>query len=243
MYVNVPWSDTTYSAGTGLSLSGTTFSNSGVTGVKGNSESSYRTGQVNLTATNIGLGNVENKSSATIRGELTSSNVISALGYTPTHNISLGGHSDYDRCVIALCETSATNTEINSWSNGVLMRQRDNGLIATKVAYVTFNGAYGTAYAAYYSLLCNHENISLEARGVTEGFRACTFTYNNKRYAGLEFYQVQSSVFFYTQFGGTFTPFMVRYYNTNSATVKNSEINDSLVYGSSTLFRQPFIAQ
>lgn len=54
MYVNVPWTDTTYSAGTGLSLSGTTFSNSGVTGVKGNNESNYRTGQVNLTAANIG---------------------------------------------------------------------------------------------------------------------------------------------------------------------------------------------
>lgn len=54
MYVNVPWTDTTYSAGTGLSLSGTTFSNAGVTGVKGNSETSYRTGQVNLTAANIG---------------------------------------------------------------------------------------------------------------------------------------------------------------------------------------------
>ena len=66
MYVNVPWSDTTYSAGTGLSLSGTTFSNSGVTGVKGNSESSYRTGQVNLTSANIGAiplgtnGNTQN---------------------------------------------------------------------------------------------------------------------------------------------------------------------------------------
>lgn len=54
-----------------------------VTGVKGNSESSYRTGNVNITAANIGLGNVENKSSATIRGELTSSNVTTALGYTP----------------------------------------------------------------------------------------------------------------------------------------------------------------
>lgn len=31
----------------------------------------------------IGLGNVENKSSATIRGELTKSNVTTALGYTP----------------------------------------------------------------------------------------------------------------------------------------------------------------
>lgn len=31
----------------------------------------------------VGLGDVENKSSATIRGEITSSNVINALGYTP----------------------------------------------------------------------------------------------------------------------------------------------------------------
>jgi len=33
--------------------------------------------------TNLGLGNVENKSSATIRGELTSGNVLDALGSTP----------------------------------------------------------------------------------------------------------------------------------------------------------------
>lgn len=46
--------DTTYSAGTGIGISGTTISNTGVTGVKGNSESSYRTGQVNLTAAHIG---------------------------------------------------------------------------------------------------------------------------------------------------------------------------------------------
>lgn len=36
--------------------------------------------------TNLGLGNVENKSSATIRGELTSGNVTTALGYTPPTN-------------------------------------------------------------------------------------------------------------------------------------------------------------
>lgn len=35
-----------------------------VTGVKGNSESSYRTGNVNITAANIGLGNVNNTSDA-----------------------------------------------------------------------------------------------------------------------------------------------------------------------------------
>lgn len=51
-----------------------------VTGVKGNSESTYRTGNVNITKSDIGLSNVENKSSATIREELTKANVTSALG-------------------------------------------------------------------------------------------------------------------------------------------------------------------
>ena len=54
-----------------------------VTGIKGDSETSYRNGNVNITKANVGLGNVENKSSATIRSELTKANVVSALGYTP----------------------------------------------------------------------------------------------------------------------------------------------------------------
>lgn len=37
-----------------------------------------------VTKSQIGLGNVENKSSAAIRGELTKANVVSALGYTPS---------------------------------------------------------------------------------------------------------------------------------------------------------------
>ena len=54
-----------------------------VTGVKGSAESIYRTGEVNITKENIGLENVENKSSADIRDELTKENVTDALGYTP----------------------------------------------------------------------------------------------------------------------------------------------------------------
>lgn len=41
---------------------------------------------------NLGLGNVENKSSATIRGEITSLNVTSALGFTPVSEG--GGYAD-----------------------------------------------------------------------------------------------------------------------------------------------------
>lgn len=52
----------------------------GVTSVNG------RNGAVTLASADVGLGNVDNKSSATIRGEITSSNVTTALGFTPLSN-------------------------------------------------------------------------------------------------------------------------------------------------------------
>ena len=42
----------------------------------------------NVTKDQVGLGNVDNKSSETIRNELTSANVVSALGYTPQPKIT-----------------------------------------------------------------------------------------------------------------------------------------------------------
>lgn len=58
--VNVPWTDTSL-----------------VTSVAG------KTGAVTLDKDDVGLSNVENKSSSSIRSEITSANVTSALGYTP----------------------------------------------------------------------------------------------------------------------------------------------------------------
>lgn len=46
-----------------------------------------------VTKSQVGLGNVENKSSATIRGEITSSNVTTALGYTPLNSTLKGAAS------------------------------------------------------------------------------------------------------------------------------------------------------
>ena len=54
-----------------------------VTGVKGSAEDVARTGEVTISKENIGLDFVENKSSAMIRGEITSQNIADALGYTP----------------------------------------------------------------------------------------------------------------------------------------------------------------
>ena len=54
------------------------------------SHTSNKSNPHSVTKAQVGLGNVENKSSATIRGEITSSNVTTALGYTPL-NSSLKG--------------------------------------------------------------------------------------------------------------------------------------------------------
>lgn len=45
-----------------------------------------------VTASMVGLGNVDNKSSATIRSEITSSNVTTALGYTPYNSTNPSGY-------------------------------------------------------------------------------------------------------------------------------------------------------
>lgn len=83
--VNVPWTDnnTTYSAGTGLSLSGTTFSNSGVTSVNG------QTGAVSITPANIGAVAVgDGSTNASINQELINgarSFVLHSYGGTYPH--------------------------------------------------------------------------------------------------------------------------------------------------------------
>lgn len=46
-----------------------------------------------VTKSQVGLSNVENKSSATIRGEITKSNVVTALGYTPLNQTLKGSAS------------------------------------------------------------------------------------------------------------------------------------------------------
>lgn len=73
-----------------------------VTGIKGSAETEYRTGEINITSENIGLGNVENKSSETIRSEITKSNVTTALGFTPpTVNEALMSAKEYTNTKIA----------------------------------------------------------------------------------------------------------------------------------------------
>ena len=91
------------------------FVRRGATTTWGNWERLYTTGN-KPTASDVGLGNVENKSSATIRGELTSSNVTTALGYTPYNSTNPSGYTANTGTVTKV--TAGTGLSIGTTAGG-----------------------------------------------------------------------------------------------------------------------------
>lgn len=84
-----------------------------------------------VTKTDVGLGNVENKSSATIRGELTSANVTTALGYTPpktdtnthyTTRIIAGAANGTANAATTNGNTHINVTDDNTFRSGVVIK-------------------------------------------------------------------------------------------------------------------------
>lgn len=67
-----------------------------------------------VTKSQVGLGNVENKSSATIRGELTKGNVTTALGYTPANQTDMTNAKD---AITQLNSDTASDFRINANGN------------------------------------------------------------------------------------------------------------------------------
>lgn len=83
------------------------------------------------TKADLGLGNVENKSSATIRGELTSANVTTALGYTPprtdtnthyTTRIVAGAANGISNAATTNGNTHINVTDDNTFRSGVVIK-------------------------------------------------------------------------------------------------------------------------
>lgn len=65
---------------------------------------------LSLSKSDVGLSNVENKSSATIRGELTKENVTSALGYTPPSSDTTYSAMSVEEAEAGIANTSRTIT-------------------------------------------------------------------------------------------------------------------------------------
>jgi hypothetical protein len=79
-----------------------------------------KTGVVTLNNSDVGLGSVENKSSATIRGEITSSNVTTALGYTPYNATNPSGYITSSALSPYLTSSTAASTYFPLNGSGTL---------------------------------------------------------------------------------------------------------------------------
>lgn len=76
-------------------------------------------GAVTVTKSDVGLANVENKSSATIRGEITSGNVTTALGFTPYNATNPSSY---------ITAAGAPVQSVNSKTGAVTLTKSDVGL-------------------------------------------------------------------------------------------------------------------
>lgn len=91
-----------------------------------------RTGDIVLDKTDVGLSNVDNKSSATILSELTSTNVTSALGFTPYASTN---PNNYITSSSSISGNAATATKLATARtiNGVSFNGTADINIATKL--------------------------------------------------------------------------------------------------------------
>ena len=158
--VTIAATDTTYTQGTGITIANNQISNAGVTGVKGNSESSYRTGQVNITAANIGAV----PTSRTVNGHALSANV-------EVTNPDLG--NGYGTCSTA----AATAAKVVSLSNYV---DKAGGHITVAFQYdvpanATLNVNNTGAYDIYY------QNGAISA-GIIKAGNIATFVKTGSAY-------------------------------------------------------------
>jgi hypothetical protein len=142
-------------AGSYNSTTGVITVTGGVTSVAG------RTGAVTLTNADVGLGSVEDKSSATIRGEITSSNVTTALGFTPYNATN---PSSYITSAGARSAISATGSLSYNSTTGVL-----SYTAPTAVSAFTNDSGYLTA----------NQSISVSGDATGSGATAITLTLAN----------------------------------------------------------------
>jgi hypothetical protein len=97
-----------------------------------------KTGVVTLTSSDVGLGSVENKSSATIRGEITSTNVTTALGFTPYNATNPSSYITTAGARSALSFTAGSGA-YNS-STGVITIPTNTSQLTNGAGYTTNTG-------------------------------------------------------------------------------------------------------
>lgn len=135
-------------------------------------------------------------------------------------------HSDYGWWVVALCKLSPADSEYN-YASGTMFYRRGNGIYP--------NGSVQFNVIKRYNQTNVNFGVLYNGYGINEGEDApkpCTFTYNGVKYAGLKWASAASLDSIKTliyDISTTGLPFYVKYFNSQSGQVFNTEIKNSIV--------------
>ena len=135
-------------------------------------------------------------------------------------------YSDYGWWVVALCKLSPADSEYN-YASGTMFYRRGNGIYP--------NGSVQFDVIKRYNQTNVNFGVLYNGYGINEGEDApkpCTFTYNGVKYAGLKWASAASLDSIKTliyDISTTGLPFYVKYFNSQSGEVFNTEIKNSIV--------------
>lgn len=135
-------------------------------------------------------------------------------------------YSDYGWWVVALCKLSPADSEYN-YASGTMFYRRGNGIYP--------NGSVQFNVIKRYNQTNVNFGVLYNGYGINEGEDApkpCTFTYNGVKYAGLKWASAASLDSIKTliyDISTTGLPFYVKYFNSQSGEVFNTEIKNSVV--------------
>lgn len=135
-------------------------------------------------------------------------------------------YSDYGWWVVALCRLSPADSEYN-YASGTMFYRRGNGIYP--------NGSVQFNVIKRYNQTNVNFGVLYNGYGINEGEDApkpCTFTYNGVKYAGLKWASAASLDSIKTliyDISTTGLPFYVKYFNSQSGEVFNTEIKNSIV--------------
>lgn len=135
-------------------------------------------------------------------------------------------YSDYGHWVVALCKLSPADSEYN-YASGTMFYRRGNGIYP--------NGSVQFNVIKRYNQTNVNFGVLYNGYGINEGEDApkpCTFTYNGVKYAGLKWASAASLDSIKTliyDISTTGLPFYVKYFNSQSGEVFNTEIKNSIV--------------
>lgn len=156
-----------------------------VTGVKGNSESTYRTGNINLTALNLGLGSVDNTSDASKpistatqtalnnKADKNLSNVSNADFLRKASGAGVGGGKKYARIVIGTSKqeyasgTGYTSSDCDYFCDGIKDDVEINAAIdATKGTGIVEILLLGGTYSLSKTVILDSGELAFKGIGV-----------------------------------------------------------------------------